>query len=160
MRARDECLPLRDVRRVDLCEAAVDLEVEHPRDESALECRACAAQQIKARARNFRAARDVEDAELLADLPMWLCRERKRPRLVLADNFVVLVHSPDRRGGIEKVGDVKNELVALCFERAELRLDRLDALTHLAHPGPHRFAWRTPLASLVPFGAQLLDFGA
>jgi len=121
---------------------------------------ACAAQQVEARARHFRAAWYVEDAELLADLPMWLCRERQHARLVLADDPVVLVHGPGRCGGIEQGGDVENELVALCFERAEPRLDGLDALTHLAHARPDRFAWRTALAPLVPFGAQLLDFRA
>src|SRR2546426_8968374 len=104
MRARDECLSLRDIRWVDLCEADVDLEVEHPSDKGALERRACAAQQVEPRARHFRAARDVEDAELLADLPVWLCREGQHTRLVLADDFVDLVHGPGRCGGIEPGG--------------------------------------------------------
>src|SRR6266581_2353472 len=123
MRARDERLPLREVRRVDLGEAGVDLEVDHPGYEGALERRARAAQQEEARAGHFRAARDVEDAELLADLPMWLCRERKFARLVLADDLVVLVHSADGRCGIDQVGDMQNELVAFRLERTELRLD-------------------------------------
>src|SRR5688572_14817609 len=118
MRASDERLPLRQKGRVDLRETGVDLEVDHPSDESALERRSGTAQQVEARAGHFRTARDVKDPQLLADLPMWLRRERKHARLILADDRVVLVNSSEGRGRVDHVGDVKNELVALSLKRA------------------------------------------
>ena len=71
---------LRHERRIDLRETGIDLQVDHPRDERALQRRAGAAQHVEARARQLRAARDVEDAERLADLPVRLRRERSGSR--------------------------------------------------------------------------------
>ena len=47
-----------------------NLDVEHPRDQSALEPRAGAAQEIEARPLQLHAAIEIDDAEILAKLPM------------------------------------------------------------------------------------------
>src|SRR6185503_17987515 len=82
VRASGERLATCDERRVDLGEASFDLEVDHPRDERALEGRARSAQHVETRARELRTARDVEDAECLADFPVGTRREIELLRVV------------------------------------------------------------------------------
>src|SRR5207244_7751590 len=98
---RDERLALGDERRVDLGEAGGDLEIDHPRDQAALERRARAAQHVEARARELRPARDVEDAERLAELPVRLRREGELLRLVLTDDDIVVLVLPLRYPPVE-----------------------------------------------------------
>src|SRR6266550_2247075 len=78
MRARDQRLARREERRIDLGESLRELEIDHPRDERALERGASATQNVEARARHLGSARDVEDPELLTDLPVRLGGEAAR----------------------------------------------------------------------------------
>src|SRR5439155_19547687 len=115
-----------------------------------------AAQHVEARARELCPARDVEDAERLAELPVRLRREGELLRLVLTDDDVIVLVLPLRYPRVDDVRDPESFLVALGLERAELGVDLLDLLPHLAHPRLHRVGPRAALARLVPPGAQRL----
>ena len=63
-------------RRVDLGVAVLrGVQVEHPRDQRALQPRAPALEHVEARARDLHAALEVDDAERGAELPVRLRRE-------------------------------------------------------------------------------------
>ena len=99
-----------------------ELEIDHPRDERALECGAGATQNVEARARHLGSARDVEDPELLTDLPVRLGEEGALGWDVLADDLVVVLTGTAGSLGVEHVRDVQHELVALGLEGRELAL--------------------------------------
>src|SRR5258706_1186207 len=156
MRRRDERLLTCHERRVDLGEAGVDLEVDHPGDERALKRCAGAPQVVEARTRELRAARDVQDAKGFAELPMRLRGKGELALRVLANDAVVVLVFPRRHVGPDVVRDPEHELVALLLERAELRVDLLELLSHLAHACLDRICRRAALASLVPLGLEQL----
>src|SRR2546429_564921 len=122
MRARDQRLARREERRIDLGESVRELEIDHPRDERALECGARATQNVEARARHLRSARDIEDPELFTDLPMRLRDQGALGWDVLADDFVVVLTGTAGSLGVKHVRDVQHELVALGLEGRELAL--------------------------------------
>src|SRR5438132_1612930 len=156
VRRRDERLLARDERRIDLGEAGVDLQIDHPRDERALQRRAGAAQVVEAGTRELHAARDVEDAKRLAHLPVRLRREAEIAFAVLAHDAVVVFILARRNTGSDVIGDPQRQLVALGLKGAELRVDLLDLVAHLAHSRLHRVARRAALARLVSLGLEQL----
>src|SRR5438093_1115119 len=157
MRARDQRLARREERRIDLGESVRELEIDHPRDERALECGAGATQNVEARARHLGSARDVEDPELLTDLPVRLGGEGALGWHVLADDLVVVLTGPAGSLSVEHVRDVQHELVALGLEGGELALQRLDPLPHLAHVRLHVLARRPAATRFIALGVERLD---
>src|SRR5438034_9275061 len=134
-----------------------ELEIDHPRDERALECGAGATQNVEARARHLGSARDVEDPELLTDLPVRLGGEGALGWDVLADDLVVVLTGPAGSLSVEHVRDVQHELVALGLEGGELALQRLDPLPHLAHVRLHVLARRPAATRFIALGVERLD---
>src|SRR6185369_5713285 len=78
LRRADEALALDHLRRVDLAVALLDVNVDHPADERALQARPNAAQEVEARAGDLDAALEVDDPELGPEIPVRLGREGER----------------------------------------------------------------------------------
>ena len=157
VRAPEQGLSPRDRRRVDLGETRLDLEIDHPRDERALQRRTGAPKHVEPRAGELRAARDVEDAERLADLPVRARLDRELLRRVLADHRVVVLVLALRHARIDHVRDPQELLVALGLKRVQVPGDRLDALPQLPHARLYLVARRTATAGPVALGIEVLQ---
>src|SRR5207247_3998516 len=119
-----------------------------------------ATKHVEPRAGELRAARGVEDAERLADLPVRARLDRELLRRVLADHRVVVLVLALRHARIDHVRDPEELLVALGLQRVQLRGDRLDALPQLPHARLYLVARRTATAGLVAVCALLLQLMA
>jgi hypothetical protein len=120
-------------RRPHLAVAALDVAVDHEADQRARQPRPGAAQHAEARTRDLGRAREVEDAERLAHLPVRPRRER-HGRLVAPHRHhrvVGLAMSVGHRG-VRRVGDDHEQLRGVRLDLAELPLACLDALGQLA----------------------------
>ncbi len=129
-------------RRPDLGHAVlVGVDVEEPADQRALEVRAIADVDRPAGARDLGAARVVDQAEVLGDLPV----RATRPRAVLGIRVVdakerlphlahddVRLLAADRHVGVGRVRDAQHGVVELGLDRLELRLELRDALADTA----------------------------
>ena len=110
------------------------VEVEHVLDERALEFRALAENHGEARARELHAAREVEDAELFADLDVR--RDLEVGVLPLADHPDDLVRRAVGAGGDLWGGDVRDHqkrLAEIVVDLRELLVDLGYAVADLAH---------------------------
>ena len=91
----DEALAPHHVRRVDLDVAVLlRVQVEHVRDERALQPRAPALEHVEARARDLHAALEVDDAELRAEVPVRLRLEVEGALRALLAHDLVLACRP------------------------------------------------------------------
>ena len=110
------------------------VEVEHVLDERALELRALAENHGEARARELHAAREVEDAELFADLDVR--RDLEVGILPLADHPDDLVRRAVGAGRDLGRGDVRDHqkrLAEIVVDLRELLVDLGYAVADLAH---------------------------
>ena len=110
------------------------MEVEHVLDERALELRALPEDDREARARELHAAREVEDAEALADLRV--VGDRVCGILPFADEAHNLVGRGVESGGDFWCGDVGNHeerLAEVRLDLGEFAVDLGDAVADCAH---------------------------
>ena len=110
--------------------AAVD--VQEPVDEDALQCRSVADVDREAGAAHLGTAHQVDQAELLGELPVrppMVARQRFAP----GTNGGVRLFPAHRHVGVGRVRDPQHGVIELCLDGRELGVDRLDPL-----PDPRR----------------------
>ena len=107
------------------------VQIEHERHQRAHQPRPAALEHDEARARNFRARPEVEDPELLTDLPMRTHALRGSGLAPRAHDAVVLFAAI---GNIAQrhVGDLHEDLVQLTLYSRELELERRDIVSKRA----------------------------
>ena len=128
--------------------------VEHEVDERALELRAHAPIEGKARAGDLGRALEIQDAQLRAQVPVRLGLEIEAGRLAHAPHLDVRVRVPAHRHGfVRHVGDAGQNLAELLVERGHLPLERGDLNLQCAH-------LLLAGGGIGALAAQVADFGA
>ena len=119
------------------------VEVEHPRDERALQARPGAAQHVEARPRDLDAALEVDDAELRAELPVRQRREIEAGELAFRpqDHVGRLVRA-DGDIGVREIRNLEHPAVELLLGRGHRPLRGRDALAGRALRGDRPLALR------------------
>src|SRR5208337_1103503 len=101
----------------------LSLDLEHPRDQRALEPCARAAQHIETRPREFYSAIEIDNSEILADFPMRERLERgELGRRSLGSDYAIVGLAragDDVRSG--DIGEVEGQLLDLPLRQTELR---------------------------------------
>ena len=123
------------VGRVDLLVPVVaGVEIEHPGDEGALEAGTVAAEEVEAGAGDLDSALEVDDAEVLGDLPVRLGGEVEGALgAVLGDDDVAGLVGGYRHVGQWHVGDVEHEVVEAGVDGLHLFVEGGDAIPEFAH---------------------------
>src|SRR5216117_3144678 len=102
------------------------VQVEHEVDQGAYELRPGAHEDREPQPRDLRAAREVEQPQLFADLPVRLAALRSRLTPCPHDLVVRRIAARHVRQG--QVGDVEQLLVERLLDTLQLRLERVDRL--------------------------------
>jgi len=101
-----------------------DVHIEHEGPQRSGEGRAVSDERLEARARDLGAALEINDAEVLADLPVGSRREREvRPVPPVADLEVVLGVDPEGDTRVRDIGHLKERGLEL---RIDVACDRLE----------------------------------
>ncbi len=79
------------------------MQLEHEGDERALEAGAGALEHVEAAARQLDAALEVDDAERLAQLPVWLAPRVAVLLAMLELDLVLVLAASERCGGVRDV---------------------------------------------------------
>ena len=148
--------------QVFLLVSLADVQIEHPGDQGALQPRARALQNIKARAGQLGAAFEVDDAQGGAEVPMRKGLEVEFARLADGLEHDILVLSFSVRYAF--IGDIRergHECIQVAIHIREARVEFADLITdeaHRIHPGsPRRGVLHPPdlLRDRVAFCLQL-----
>src|SRR5208337_1914140 len=99
------------------------LDVEHPRNQRALEPRAGTAQNIEPRPRQFHPAIEIDDPKILAQFPMrqWLERSELVRRTLGLDDAVIRLARANDNIRPRNVGQCERQLFYSLLRKAELR---------------------------------------
>ena len=143
------------------------VDIEHEIDERALEPRARAPIDGKARSSDFRRALHVENAELRAEVPVRLRLEAHGARLAHTPDFHVVFLAPSNRNALVwHVWDPRHQFAERFVRRFHLLFERRDALpdgTNLKLAGGCIGAFTAQPCNLLRFRVapclQFLRFG-
>ena len=113
---------VRHERRLDLRVAVLRrVQVQHEVDQRAREARAGTDQHGEPRARDLRAALEVDDAERRTEIPVRLRREVERARRAMSTHFdVVGAALPDRHALVRQIGNRQQPAIASLLDGVEL----------------------------------------
>ena len=129
------------------------VQVQHPRYDRAFQTRAVTVQRVKAAAREFHAALEVDDSETFGQVPVWLCVKIERGGFApVAKHLVAGFVVPVGCAGVREVGQFHHGAVDALLQITHLVFESVDPLSHFAHLADHgigrRVALRASLADL------------
>ena len=152
---------------VDLVVALPDMDVQHPGDQRSLQARAQSLQHVEAASRQLDAALKVDNAQCLAQFPVWSRFEvESAQRAFSAHHHVFAVVLADWYAGQRQVGNAAHRVEKLLVDNAQAVVKELDLVADAAHFRFQRFSFLAvtfaheladTLALRIAAGLQILD---